>query len=186
MKKCVDFRFVCGDYHGVSLMDICTQKGGGDVVIYLWWSDGSQTDVMFDFDFAASLFGKRVVCGECGKRATYSCHEWANAEMAYTKLCRDCFFWIQKVAMQGVGARCLRINHEHYVASPPGSLMRGYGGRAFRYQMLDEPKVCETTNLWSQGAIPERFWDRLYDNAIFVAVDERPWSELADAKLSDS
>ena len=63
-----------------------------------------------------------------------------------------------------------RINGEHYVICnefPPKGSPRGHSGRKFAIQFNDGREV-ETTNLWSQGTIPDEFKDELPDNARFI------------------
>jgi len=76
------------------------------------------------------------------------------------------------------GAWCLRINGKHYMCKP-GDKGNGFGGRTFRWQMLNEltsnqiglkPQAFTyiTNNMWHQGDIPPEWRDRLPDNAIWV------------------
>jgi hypothetical protein len=62
-----------------------------------------------------------------------------------------------------------RIDGQHYVIcdESPDVQLRGFGGDPFEIKFHDG-RVVKTTNLWCQGAIPERFRDRLPDNAVFL------------------
>jgi hypothetical protein len=46
---------------------------------------------------------------------------------------------------------------------------RGFAGRRFVIRFHDG-RIVETTNLWSNGIIPEHFRDRLLDNACWHVV----------------
>lgn len=48
--------------------------------------------------------------------------------------------------------------------------LKGHGGSLFRIRMHDGTLI-DSRNLWCQGPIPERFRDRLYDNAEFLPED---------------
>lgn len=67
-------------------------------------------------------------------------------------------------------ARRVVVGHRHYIAEDEGATgpFKGHGGRLFTWRMLDTGEVRSSRNLWSQGEIPERFWDRLPDNAEWV------------------
>jgi hypothetical protein len=47
----------------------------------------------------------------------------------------------------------------------------GHGGREFRIR-LASGEVVNTNNLWHGGQIPERFWNRMPDNATFERIPE--------------
>lgn len=48
------------------------------------------------------------------------------------------------------------------------SYFRGFGGAKFIIKIFDTGKIIETTNLWFQGVIPEKYRDILKDTAEFV------------------
>jgi len=89
-------------------------------------------------------------------------------------------FWEEKVRMKEAGDLAgddpvARIDGNHYIVGKedPNLLndQKGFGGRRFVIRWKSGPhrgKVIETTNLWHQGRIPERFRDKLPDNAEFV------------------
>lgn len=119
-----------------------------------------------------SLSGKRIRCQECGKRHTLRWNGAANKEFYDSKLCSDCHFWATKINWDPENV--VRVDHRHYhigeEVTGPGFV--GHGGRVFRIYFFDG-RVVETRNLWSQGEIPERFWDRMPDNARFITEDEQ-------------
>lgn len=136
--------------------------------------DDSVRTVYYD---GADVPVKSITCVECGKRDRLNYIEFHRWELYMTRLCSDCFFWIGKVSMAD-WALTVRVNHEHYTVHKhdPSALFQGYGGRPFRVY-FNHGLVIESRNVWSQGTIPERFWDRLPDNARLV-VDPVEWSEL--------
>ncbi len=84
-------------------------------------------------------------------------------------LCRRCHFWLKHVASSGE-PESVRIEGQHYRLGPEDGLPwpRGFGGAELRIVWLDDEREPTTsTNLWIQGQIPERFRDRLPDNARF-------------------
>lgn len=52
------------------------------------------------------------------------------------------------------------------------SNFRGFGGCKFFIRMKDTGRVIVTTNLWSQGHIPDNFKDELKDNAEFCKEED--------------
>ncbi len=66
--------------------------------------------------------------------------------------------------------RTVIVDGHHYkIADENGhpNAFRGHSGIKFTIRFHDGREVV-TTNLWSQGKIPEAWRDRLPDNAIFV------------------
>jgi predicted nucleic acid-binding Zn ribbon protein len=62
------------------------------------------------------------------------------------------------------------INHKSYHLGDENSKssFRGHGGSKFVIRMKDTGKLITTTNLWSQGIIPEEYYKDIEDNAEFV------------------
>lgn len=67
----------------------------------------------------------------------------------------------------------VRVRGEHYTIciEDIGHAKRGFNGDRFNIKFSDG-RLATTTNLWSQGTIPERFRERLPDNAKFIGKDE--------------
>lgn len=61
------------------------------------------------------------------------------------------------------------VNHNAYYIGDESSksLFRGYGGRKFHIKFFDGREVV-TTNLWHNGEVPEEYYSRIPDNAIFI------------------
>lgn len=86
-------------------------------------------------------------------------------------------FWWSHILKQNIDGRTkdasmtrIVIDGKHYYSLPvdidiPRFL--GFGGRRFKIQMFDG-REFETTNLWSQGAIPKTYLPFFPDNAKFV------------------
>ena len=89
--------------------------------------------------------------------------------------CFDCSFWLRKIDYsEDWASRRAIIDGWHYIAYPEtNDFFKGCGGRRFVIQFSDG-HVLETTNLWCQGPIDERFRSRLPDNAVFLPIDEKP------------
>lgn len=60
------------------------------------------------------------------------------------------------------------IDGECYHTAPENETgyFRGFGGRKFKIQFLDNNEIIETTNLWHQGKVPEEYNRK--DNAKFI------------------
>ena len=67
------------------------------------------------------------------------------------------------------GATPLVVNGEHYVVhpyvpNPRNPKILGMSGREFTFQLQDGT-ILKSNDVWSQGAIPERWRSRFPDNA---------------------
>lgn len=100
----------------------------------------------------------------------------ANEEM-----CMSCFYWWQHIKYRSNGdltpngERVARINGEAYIVghedlSKYDYNFRGYGGAKFLISFFDGT-IVTTTNLWSNGPIPQRFRVELPDNAQFISEE---------------
>ena len=113
-------------------------------------------------------------CKECSAEISLNYMESSKTRMIERKLCFICLFWSNYVDCVEFGTiatqRIARINHKHFVIGNEGKSrraeFRGYGGAKFVIIFNNGDRV-ETTNLWAQGEIPERFRNRLPDNAKF-------------------
>jgi len=128
------------------------------------------SDEYMDLIMDTTLSGKRITCKECGKSHTLNWNGAKNKQLFDNKLCSDCFFWVTKINWDPQNV--VRVNHEHFhISDPDPGFFGGHGGRAFRIYFNDG-RIVESRNLWSQGTIPERFWDRLPDNATMTSASE--------------
>lgn len=107
-------------------------------------------------------------CIECSAVENGNWMESVKAQLAERQLCHTCNFWHEKIAMKD-DTRTARIEGTHYRVGDEGvrGLFQGFGGAKFVIKFNDGREVT-TTNLWAQGKIPQRFKDRLPDNATFV------------------
>jgi hypothetical protein len=111
------------------------------------------------------------VCREtaCGK--TDNPTRWIGGEkIAATGLCFNCNFWGEYLKRKDA-KDVVRAQGRHYVVcsdpSPGSHPWKGFGGHRFKIRFHDGREV-ETTNLWSQGVIPQHFKERMPDNAVFL------------------
>lgn len=84
-------------------------------------------------------------------------------------------YWHQQLADRR-GA--LVINGVHYrIGSQNGQRApsKGFGGRSFQVQKLDESTPFTVDDLWYQGPIPPKFREQLPDNARFVDPSQEPF-----------
>lgn len=113
-------------------------------------------------------------CVECGKEET---RRYLGDRMRAKRLCFSCNFWMRHVN-NAEHPMSTRIDNYHYLIGTeperPGSL-HGFGGREFTI-IFNDGKVVVTHNLWSQGEIPERFRDRLPNNAKFSQEEQWQWA----------
>lgn len=66
------------------------------------------------------------------------------------------------------------IDHKHYRVVPETSQtrIRGFGGRKYTIQLLEDLSLIRTNNLWYQGVIPPALWPLFPDNARFIDEDK--------------
>lgn len=107
-------------------------------------------------------------CKECGD-VGYSL-DWCRAareELERRGCCFTCCHWLTLIEQGGN----VVVEGNHYLLGPEVPYMlpiaRGFGGRHVCIRFFDGRGVC-SSNLWHQGAIPERFRERLPDNAVFI------------------
>lgn len=74
--------------------------------------------------------------------------------------CRKCKFWSEQV--KDYDPNSIIFNHELYELGAKG----GFGGRTFKIEFLNSSRApLITDGLWSQGNIPEHFWNLMPDTA---------------------
>ena len=105
-------------------------------------------------------------CVECGEVINAEFMEPVRTNILNRQLCFNCLFWTEYVETKSDHSH-LVVNNNHYVIGPATGYQGGFGGAKFNIKFNDGREVT-TTNLWMQGDIPERFRDRLPNNAVFV------------------
>lgn len=107
-----------------------------------------------------------VHCAECGNLDHLSFGGEVGQVMEQRGLCFSCAYWS---LVNPRDPRSVRVDGVHYcIGDEDARGMRGFGGSLFRIRWLADGKVTESTNLWMAGEIPERWRDRLPDNAEFL------------------
>ena len=120
----------------------------------------------------------KYTCKECRIEVTDKdlCYfDSVVKELIEHQLCFNCDFWYSKLNIKD-NPKSVRVEGvQYYIGdedkSPncPSSCM-GYSGRLFIIIFKDNRRI-ETRSLWCNGTIPERFKNRLPDNAIFIKED---------------
>jgi hypothetical protein len=107
-------------------------------------------------------------CKECGGQEQGNWMDDVSIKLALRELCHTCDFWHEKILIKD-DPETARIDGTHYRVGQESvrGLFQGFGGHKFVIQFADGREVT-TTNLWHQGPIPERFADRLPNNAVFL------------------
>lgn len=106
------------------------------------------------------------ICRECGKHETGSWMADKQEDLEARQLCFGCGFWEEHVDRKD-NSNVARIDGVHYIIGNPNQRrFRGFAGRRFEI-IFDDGREVETNNLWCQGKIPQRFKDRLPNNAVF-------------------
>lgn len=110
-----------------------------------------------------------VTCKECGKVEEL---HWGtyNELLKAQSLCFSCDHWMHYIENDPSNPNAVIIEGNHYIVcneAAGGRSTSGFGGEKFIIEKIDGERIV-TTNLWHQGRIPERFRDRLIDNARFI------------------
>lgn len=163
---------------------------GGPTWMHGWWcywlmgsSDGGGPFVMESVLQRAMETGVEVppgtdpldyVCSECGEvsHPSYVGNGQIGAALRERGLCFIDDFWAEAHADYLAGKRLVVDGQSYTIGPERAPSPKGHGGRRFRIQYPDG-RVVESTNLWSQGTIPERRRGRLADTATFIP-DEPP------------
>lgn len=128
-------------------------------------------------------------CMPCSLRTVQACRECGMPDLATyfasqrervlaAGLCPTCDFWTLKLGREGlVIAEDWHVYHVGGGRSWPGmpSSCKGFGGHKFLVTFSDGREV-RTDDLWSNGVIPEWFWDRFTPNA---RVESDPGAQVA-------
>lgn len=119
------------------------------------------------------------VCSECREvfHPSYVGNNQIGAALRERSLCFMDDFWFKAHADYLAGARLVVSGQSYSIASERAAGSRGHGGRCFRIQYPDG-RVVESTNVWTQGSIPERWRDRMPDTAIFLPDEPSPGREF--------
>lgn len=130
--------------------------------------------------------GTEVVCGTCFDSSPIcaECRQRYHTRWLPGALdpgyCFSCTHWRRR-ASEAASPRSVVVDHVAYwieddlPARTPG--FRGFGGARFSIR-FDDGRCVETRNLWCQGSIPERFHDRLPNNAILLQEGERDYGPV--------
>lgn len=116
-----------------------------------------------------------VTCVECGKLDNAANFLKSKADaMVARSLCFTCLFWTEILEGLTNEPTAFRAKGQHWQIgdenAPRGSSYRGCGGAPFLVTFTDGRPPRRTTNLWHQGDIPERFRERMPDNAILQGL----------------
>ena len=110
-------------------------------------------------------------CRECNTEPAKP--HWEKGQLVESGLCFSCRFWEEQIAQDAelladpapIWIPCV-IEGSHYMFEPgifTDTRNCGMGGAP--YLITVDGREYKTNNLWHQGKIPDRFRDRLPDNA---------------------
>lgn len=115
-------------------------------------------------------------CRECGTEG-FELHWCAEhrAHLLERMLCFSCDFWLEVLADKSthvvVDGVAYALRKGGPVDGEPERWGLGHGGRTFIFERLDAARV-ECSNVWCRGNVPERFRDRLPDDAVIVEPED--------------
>jgi hypothetical protein len=104
------------------------------------------------------------ICDICGKADSHK--NWIGG-LSRDNICFSCDFWVKCVKEYKKGNKIV-INRNCYTVDDENKKgFKGFDGRKFKIRMLNGSEF-ETSNLWHNGKVPERFNSYLQDNATFI------------------
>ena len=111
-----------------------------------------------------------MTCIECGDEIEFRWVEEHNTELRRRRMCFIDAFWAEMVEKDAARDNAITTDkYWHFVvgdeeALPKRGPGRGFDGRRVRVHFRDGRQV-ESTNLWSQGEIPDHWRNRFAPNA---------------------
>jgi len=111
------------------------------------------------------------LCGICGEAD--SPDNWLG-NVLEEDLCFSCSFWVRHIYEYRNGKKVVIDGNMYSVGVEVRErfAFKGFGGRQFEIQMKDSGKSFITSNLWHNGQVPDRFREKLPDNAVFITDNE--------------
>lgn len=109
------------------------------------------------------------ICKECGKKEEGNWVEEKKLRLIERQLCFSCDFWYSHYLLKN-SKIVARIKGHHYrigVKTNDPNRWKGMGGSKITIKFNDG-RIIHTDNLWHQGEIPERWKERMPDNATFI------------------
>lgn len=130
-----------------------------------------------DAEAELAAYGADGTCRECGD--VLAAKQWIESvrkRVLARKLCHSCLHW-SDLAAKADDPSSVRVDGRHYWIEPDDPVgqrrFSGFAGRRFDIHFHDGRRVV-SHNLWTQGIVPDRFRDRLPDNATFATHEATP------------
>jgi hypothetical protein len=121
-----------------------------------------------------TIYGTGHDCKVCGEYEANRYMDTCAERLKKDQHCFNCDFWLEKVRWREqpthpAHLQAAVVNGTHYLVHPkvtnPGWGC-GFGGQLFTVRWHDG-RTAESNNVWCQGRIPDRWRERLPDNAVF-------------------
>ena len=115
-----------------------------------------------------------LTCQYCGEHDPLRWNEKTRTKLIEQNACHACGFWLDHARRDSIDTAdkyryVVTADWEHYMVGledGDNPRFRGFGGAKFYVDWRDpERSTTITTNLWSQGVIPEHMRDRFTINA---------------------
>lgn len=124
-------------------------------------------------------------CTMCGK--TDNLDKWCEGRtreiMEQKHLCFSCALWEEHIELDREERKdkFAVIDGHHFVLEPSAADPRFAGSCSATFKIrFNDGREVVCKNLWHQGRVPERFRDRLPDNAAFVKEEGFHWYSFND------
>ena len=122
------------------------------------------------FDTETATYEDGLKCSYCGEHDELRWVEHVRQELIARQACHGCGFWLSHAERNEAGDAdryVLTSGYEHYmIGLEDGGMFRGFGGHRFAVYWIDDNRETTfTSNLWSQGVVPEHLRDRFTVNA---------------------
>lgn len=140
------------------------------------WEKGTTQSRSIGYDSEAELReGEGILpepCKHCGEMVSTNYNEETKKRLTDKNLCHSCDFWFAVKETLNEPDRFV-VNHIAYRVKPDvpkGRLTSGFigfGGAEFKFQDTNGT-ITISHNVWSNGEVPECFYDLIPDNAILI------------------
>lgn len=117
-----------------------------------------------------------VTCVECGMLDDPDSYV-GGERLRKRSLCLSCALWTDRATKAATNPGTVVVDGTFYGYDPAHPIrggnpsLLGHSGRRFTFLMLETGRTVTTNNLWCGGTIPDRFRDRIPDNARWAEVE---------------
>lgn len=155
----------------------CVDDDGGHIIDTIdrpGFFTGRWNSISGRYETRESLIEKLGIpsnpCGICHTPFSTRYMREVKETLIKRNLCFNCNFWYEYALVKDNPTHAIIAGNHYIIGSEEEDTplkWRGHYGAYFKIRFNDGREI-ETTNLWHQGKIPQRFKEKLPDNAVFI------------------